>query len=175
MKLKTTKLAVGLALMAAAGVGLAESDSANLTVNATVQTACAINDGTLAFGNIAPGINADATVTTPADVDMDSGTTVEVACTNGATGTITADNGSNADINLKRRMRLGATTDYLPYELYTSADRTTVLNSTNAISYSGTGAAQSVAVYGRILGSDLQTAKIGTYSDTAALTITYTP
>jgi spore coat protein U-like protein len=172
MQFNVKKVAMGIAFLASAGAALAET--ANLSVSATVQTVCAISDGTLPFGNISPVINGDATVATPANVDLDSGATVEVACTNGATGTITADSGLNADGAL-RRMRLGVTTDYLPYELYTSAARSTVLNDTNAISYTGKGSTESVTVYGRILGTDLQSAKVGSYSDNVALTITYAP
>ena len=61
-------------------------------------------------------------------------------------------------------------------ELYTDAGRATVFNATNSISYTGTGAATTnQAVYGRITGAQLAAAKKGSYTDTVAMIITYTP
>ena len=65
----------------------------------------------------------------------------------------------------------------LAYELYTSAARTTVLDAEmGSIPYLGTGATTTTeAIYGRITGAQLAAAKKGSYADTVAMTITYTP
>lgn len=175
MGTKLSKLALALGLAAWGSTALAATDSADLTVNATVQTACSIGAGTLSFGNVALAVTAGAGTTgTTADADADSGTSVEIVCTNGSTATVTGGNGLNYSTG--RRMRIGATTDYMGYELYTSSARTTVLDAdTGAIDYTGTGSNESVTVYGRIASANLAAAKAGSYSDTVALTVTYTP
>lgn len=171
MNTKMSKLALAIGAMAMAGASMAATDSADLAVGATVVNACAIGPGTLAFGGaLSLAVTAGAGIAgTTAAVDADSGTTISIICTNGATAAITAGPGLNA-----RKMISG--TDLLPYELYTDTGRLTVLNETNSISYTGTGlATTSTAVFGRILGTDLAAAKMGTYADTVAMTITYTP
>lgn len=171
-KLSRFALAIG-ALAVTAGTALAATDSANLSVGATVQNACAIGPGTLSFGsNLALAVTAGAgTIGSTAAVDADSGTSVEVVCTLGATAAITGDFGANFAGSV-RKMISG--TDLLTYELYTTTGRTTILNPAS-IAYTGTGANDNVAIFGRITGAALAAAKKGSYTDTVALTITYTP
>lgn len=173
MSTKISKLALAISL-AVSGVAMAASDSADLAVTATVQTACAIGPGALSFGNVAMAVTAGAgTIGSTGDVDADSGTSVEVVCTNGSSATVTGGNGLNYSSG--RRM-LSGTVDYLGYELYTSSARTTALDTTTgSIAYTGTGADDTLTIYGRIPGSSLAAAKAGSYSDTVALSITYTP
>lgn len=175
MTTKMNKLMLAISVMAMAGASMAATEAANLTVGATVENACAIGPGTLAFGsNLSLAVNADGTAGTTADVNADTGATISIICTTGASAAITAGLGLNADVNV-RKMISGA--DLLAYELYTSGARTTVLDTTTgSISYTGTGAATTTtAVFGRILAADLAGAKKGTYADTVAMTITYTP
>ncbi len=172
---KMTKMALAIASLAIAGSSLAATDTANLTVGATVQNACAIGPGTLSFGTtLAMAVNAGAgTQGTTNNVDADSGTTVEIVCTTGASATVTAGLGTNPAESV-RKMISGA--DLLAYELYTASERTTVLDSASgSIAHTGTGANETVTIYGRILGADLAAAKAGTYADTVALTVNYTP
>ena len=173
--IKMSKMALAVSVCVLAGTTMAATDSADLTVNATVQTSCAIGAGTLAFGNVAMAVTAGAgTSATTGDADADSGSSVAIVCTNGSSATVTGANGANYSAG--RRMRNGATTDYLGYELYTDSARTTVLDATTgSIAYAGTGSDSSVTVYGRIAAASLAAAKAGTYSDTVALTVTYTP
>ena len=175
MNTKMSKLAVALGAMAVTGTSMAATDTANLAVGATVVNACAIGAGTLAFGgSLSLAVTAGAgTAGTTADVDADSGTSISIICTNGASAAITGDLGLNA-VGSVRKMISGS--DLLTYELYTNAGRGTVFNATNSIPYTGTGSATTAtAVYGRILGTNLAAAKKGTYADTVAMTITYTP
>lgn len=170
--LKKLVLAMGAAMMA--GGAWAATDSADLAVGATVENACAISAGTLAFGTLALEVNAGLGTKTAANHDASSGTTISIACTNGASAAITAGLGANA-VGLVRNMISGS--DLLAYELYTDSGRGTVLDATTgSISYTGTGAATTnKAVYGRITGTQLAAAKTGIYADTVAMTITYTP
>lgn len=176
MSTKISKLAPAIGAMVMAGASMAATDTADLAVGATVADVCAIGPGTLAFGSaLSLAVNAGAgTAGTTANVDADSGATISIICTNGASAAITGGLGANAAGSV-RNMVSG--TALLPYELYTTTARTTVLDTTTgSISYTGTGAATTgIAVYGRILGSDLAAAKKGIYADTVAMTITYTP
>lgn len=168
-------VSLALGFIGASSLAQAATDTANLTVNATVQNACAIGAGTLNFGNVALAVTAGAGTTgTTANADADSGTTVKIVCTNGASATVNGGNGLNYVTG--RRMRIGATTTYMNYQLYTSSARTTVLDSsTGSIAYTGTGTNGSVTIYGRIAAADLAAAPAGAYTDTVALTVTYTP
>jgi spore coat protein U-like protein len=174
MTVKMNKLAIAIASMMLAGAAMAATDTANLAVSATVENACAISAGTLAFGTLALEVNAGMGTVTGANHDADSGTSIKIACTNGASAAITGDLGANATGSV-RKMASGA--DRLSYELYTDSGRGTVLDATTgAISYTGTGATTTdKAIFGRITGAQLAAAKKGSYSDTVAMTITYTP
>jgi spore coat protein U-like protein len=93
-----------------------------------------------------------------------------VTCTTGTDYDIALDNGQNAS----RRMRLGATTNYVDYELYTDVARTNPWPSTVGTppySYTGIGAQDTITVYGRIPGQ--ATPLAGTYTDTVQITLTY--
>jgi len=173
MRKRMGKLALAVSAMTTGGVAMAATDSANLAVAATVENTCAIGPGTLGFGTVRLGVTPGAGTVAASNVDADSGTSVAVVCTNGAAATIGGDLGANA-LTTNRRMLSG--TDYLPYQLYTSAARTTALDtSTGVIAYAGTGSSGSITIYGRIAGTDLAAAPKGSYSDTVALTINYTP
>ena len=174
MTTKMNKLVLAIGAMAMTGAAMAATEAGDLTVGATVQNACAIGPGTLAFGNLSMAVNADGTAGTTNNVDVDTGASISIICTNGASAAITAGLGLNPAVSV-RKMISGA--DLLAYELYTSGARTTVLDTaTGSIPYTGTGAATTTtAIYGRILGSNLAAAKKGTYADTVAMTITYTP
>ena len=168
------KLALTICAMGMAGGAWAATDTSNLAVSAAVENVCAIGSGALSFSTLKLGVNAGAgTLTAGANHDFDTGSTISVVCTNGATAAITAGLGSNAAAS-SRKMISG--TDLLGYELYTATGRTTVLDAaTGSIAYSGTGTASAVTVYGRITAAQLAFAKKGTYSDTVAMTVTYTP
>lgn len=174
MNTKMSQLALAISAIAISGASMAATDTANLTVGASVVNACAIGPGTLAFGSLSLAVNANGTAGSTVDVDADSGTSISIICTSGASAAITAGLGANAAVSV-RNMISGA--DLLPYELYTDAGRLTVLDTTTgSIPYTGTGAATTTtAVFGRILGTDIAAAKKGTYADTVAMTITYTP
>ncbi len=74
----------------------------------------------------------------------------------------------------QRRMIGGATSnEYIPYNLYSDTGRATAIGiATTAYSGTGSGAVQTVNVYGRIpAGSALPSA--GSYVDTVTITVTY--
>lgn len=161
-------MAAGSALLLSAPASAA-TDTSNMTVSATVSANCDISAGPLAFGTYDP-------VITNASANLDGTATLTVTCTSGAAANISLGQGSNAavgstDAAPSRRMLSGAS--YLSYALYQDSARTTVWgnDTTTDAAYTGTGAATSVTVYGRVPSG--QNVPSGSYSDTVVATITF--
>ncbi|HEX3116196.1 MAG TPA: spore coat U domain-containing protein [Bradyrhizobium sp.] len=147
----------------------AATATANMAVQLTVTASCTINAATLDFGN--------ATLLATL---IDATTTLSVTCTNTTPYSIGLDNGAN--FSSTRRMRQGATANYIGYAIYTDSARTnawtTASSSTACTSANscflgtGNGSAQSISVYGRV--PALGTAPTpGSYTDTVTMTVTY--
>lgn len=133
----------------------------NLAVSATVIPNCSIDATTtpLAFGNY------DGIVTNKV-TPLDAPASVDVTCTNGATGvTLTAGNGTSYNFGT-RHMKKGA--DLLAYELYSDAARTTAFA---AEPVTADGTAQTIDVFGRIPAAEA--APVGAYADTVVMTVTF--
>ena len=147
----------------------AATATANLTVQLTVTASCTINAATLDFGST--GLLATL---------IDATTTLSVTCTNTTPYSVGMDNGANFSVT--RRMRLGATANFIGYAIYTDAGRTnawttasssTTCTATNSCFLgTGNGSAQSITVYGRVpaLGTGPTP---GAYTDTVTMTVTY--
>ena len=164
------RLAVFAALsVVAAGSYAAGSTTSNLAVSASVSNNCLIDaSGGLAFGAYDP-------VSANAASDLDSSGTIAVTCTNGASAAITLGQGANAaggstDAAPLRQMNDGGLNN-LSYNLYTDNSYATVWDISTGVAYTGTGAADSVTVYGRV--SAGQNVPAGSYSDTVVATITF--
>ena len=147
----------------------ASTANSNLTVQLLVADTCTVNTATLDFGST--GLLATL---------IDATTTLSVTCTNTTPYSVGLDNGAN--FSTTRRMRQGATANYIGYALYTDSGRTnawttasssTTCTTTNSCSLgTGNGAAQSITVYGRV--PALGTAPTpGAYTDTVTITVTY--
>jgi spore coat protein U-like protein len=160
---RAAKLSIIVAA-AAPGTAFAETRSATMSVSATVTANCTVSTGAVAFGSIdALAGNHDATGS------------VTVNCTNGASWSAAANQGSGTGATMaSRRMTSGANS--LTYRLYTDAGRTSIWGDgstgTAAVTGTGTGAAQVFTVYGRVP-SGQTTVRAGSYSDTVSVTITY--
>jgi spore coat protein U-like protein len=144
----------------------AATATANLTVSATVSVNCAVTAGTLAFGAYDP-------VVTNASAALDGSGTFTVACTKGATG-VTIDLGQGANYSGGRRMV--AAGNYLPYQVYSDAGRTTVWGSTSggatvAVAAPASSAPATYTVYGRIAAA--QDVPAGGYGDTVVATVNF--
>jgi spore coat protein U-like protein len=143
----------------------AATATANLGVSATVVNNCTISTTALAFGSYDP-------VVAHASTDLDGTGTVTVACTKGATSTIGLGLGSNAS-GSTRRMTDGS--NYLTYELYQDAGRTTVWGDAGAGLYSPgaapSKAARNFTVYGRVASN--QDIPAGSYNDTVVATVNF--
>lgn len=137
--------------------------TSTLTVTANVQSACLINNATLAFGEYFP-------VTTHANANLDGATTIDVTCTNGTVAEI-----FSSTPTIQRNMtNTTAAAQVLNYQLYTDSNRLTVLGTTDAgdtIPVTGTGVSQAINLFGRI--PQNQQVTTGDYTGTANLTISY--
>lgn len=155
--------ASGLALP---GAAIAQSQQTTLTVNATVTANCTITANPLAFGSINPVTGAA----------FDAAGTLDVTCTNGSAWSATASAGTGNGATLTSRRMTSGSGSTLNYSLFTNSIRTLVwgsgLSGTNALTGTGTGALQSVPIYGRVTAGQ-NTAPAGTYGDTVTVTITY--
>jgi spore coat protein U-like protein len=162
-------------MMAAAGItfaGLgstkatAATATANLSVTATVTNNCTISTVALAFGSYDP-------VVANASANLDGTGTVVVACTKGATATIGLGNGGNFSGGA-RRMADGVS-NFLSYEVYHEAARTTVWTTSGggllSTGVAPSKAARNFTVYGRVAAD--QDVPAGNYSDTVVATVNF--
>jgi spore coat protein U-like protein len=153
-------------ILALPGAAIAGTQQTTLTVNATVTANCTITANPVAFGPINP-------VTGTA---FEAAGSLDVTCTNGSTWNATADAGVGNSATLTNRRMTSGAGNTLNYSLFTNSNRTLVwgsgLSGTNMLSGTGTGALQSVPIYGRITAGQ-NTAPAGTYGDTVTVTISY--
>ena len=134
------------------------------TASASVPNHCVIDSASdLNFGSV-PG---------PVAADIDQTSTVTMTCTHRTPWNMALDNGQHAS-GPQRRMRLGATGNYLGYELYRDSGRTQRWGATigtDTVAGTGAGTSQSVTVRGRV--PAVQSVPAGTYSDVVTVTVTY--
>src|SRR5712691_1136728 len=120
----------------------AATATASLPINASVAANCSISTSAVNFGSYDPiGANAAA--------NLDATGTVTVTCTKGAGLSIDLGLGANAS-GATRRVNDGGT-NYMNYELYSDAGRTTVWGSGAsglAIAVAPSKAARGFTVYG---------------------------
>jgi spore coat protein U-like protein len=163
MKKQAVRLVAGVAvagMLAAAGTWSQRSEaathSANVAVSASVAANCLVAAGTMAFGAYDPLATND---TAPLDADG----SFTVRCTRGVTAQVGLGDGANYSGG--RRM-LATAGNYLNYELYSNAGRTTVWdNAGNRVSYTAANKSpQTLTIYGRVAGG--QDAAAGNYTDT---------
>lgn len=144
-------------LALAATPALAASTSTTFTVSATVVASCSVSASNLAFGSYTGTANVDQT------------STISVTCTNGTDYSVALNDGANASGSTRRMVNGG--TNYLTYEMYSNAGRTTVWNAASPVAGTGNGSAQSITLYGRVPSG--QNVPAGSYSDTVQVTVTY--
>lgn len=145
--------------------------TANLTVSITITASCTINAATLTFASTA-GTSLTSTAVT-------GNTTVSVNCTNTSPYAIGMGQGSNFSGG-SNRMASGG--NFLPYGLYvnsgltnpwtTAASNSTCTTTNDCYLGTGSGAAQSIPIYGQVPITANAPAP-GTYTDTVTMTIIY--
>jgi len=150
-------------LLLAVGNAWATDTTTTFLVTATVSSSCAVSAGNVAFGTYNPGslVNTDALAT------------ISVTCTLLTPYTLKLNEGANAATagdTSSRRMKAN-TADYLPYQLYSDALRTSPWDNSTGVSGTGTGLAAPHSVYGRIsAGNNVPS---GSYQDTITVTLSY--
>lgn len=160
---KSTLLITSLCLFSS--FAQAGTATATFPVTAGVNDVCGVAAAPLNFGTYDPigGLTQDGT------------TTLTVTCTNGTAYDIGLDAGSGPNATVAVRQMTDVNSNTLNYSLYSNASRTTVWGNTigtNTVAGTGTGAQQTINVYGRIL-SGQANAPVGTYLDTITVTINY--
>ena len=156
-------LAVVVGVMALAGGAHAGTSTGSLTVQATVSDACSVTDANLNLGQVNPTVG----VTIPATG------IVNVTCSLGTTFAVGLGDGLNSS-GAQRRMRRGASSDYLDYNLYKDLLMTSRFGDATVgerlSGLLGLGlAATPVTVYATVASG--QSAGAGSYADTVQITV----
>ena len=144
------------------GVTTTYGGTATFTVTATVVANCTLSAGALAFGNYVPTAQ---TLTTAA---------ITVNCTNTTTYNVGLDGGIGSQSSLYTRYMTGPSGAEIPYHFFSDSGRTVEWGNTvgtDTVAGTGTGAAQTLTVYGAIYTSHYATP--GSYTDTVTATVTY--
>lgn len=167
--MRTRNKLIGRLLAAACLASLAASAHAGsaqvvFTVSGTVVPTCSISAAALSFGTA---------INTPVNANIDATANITATCSSAAAYTVALSTGANSDYSARKMSAGGGNT--LSYNLYLDASRSTIwgdgTGSTLKSNQSGTGAAQTLTVYGRIpLG---QSPVVGTYQDNITATITF--
>lgn len=160
------------ALLMASSSAFAATASDNFQVTLTIQGACSIIANDLDFG-----VNDGAIA-----ANIDATSTLVANCTNGTPYSIGLNNGIGAGATASvRKMTNSADSSTVNYSLFTDAGRSTVWDNNctalpgTAASCSngtGTGANQTVTVYGRVPGGQ-NNVTVGSYVDTVVATLTF--
>ena len=153
-----------------AGAAEAATVTTPMAVQMTIAASCTVSASTLDFGT-------QTLIDIGADIDATA--TLTVTCTNATPYNVALNAGLNdggAGIS-GRKLKIGATTDTVDYQLYRDSGRTqvwgvTTSGSPDVVSGTGSGDNQTITVYGRVPTGQANP-KIGTYNDTVTVTVNY--
>ena len=151
-------LVAGMVIASLAPAVQAETASSSFDARVEVVATCSISAADMTFNTITTG-------TTSA---VDSASSVSVNCSNGAPYSVALSNGANFDTT--RRMAWGGS--YISYGLFSDTGRSQEWNGVSVVSATGTGAAKSHTVYGRIFAGQ-SVPNMGSYADTIVATVSY--
>ena len=153
-------LAAMCVALVSATPALATDSNSNMTVSATVVTACTIGTpDTLSFGGAIT--STGSAITAQANIP--------VTCSNGGSYKVFLDNGLNY-ASSTRRMANGS--NYMSYALYSDSARSTAfpVDATGS-ALTGTASLVNTVVYGTIPAQ--ATPPVGAYADTLQITVRY--
>jgi len=164
MQKKTRGLGALLIILSATGSAHAGQATTTFNVTATVLTNCTVSASNLAFGSYT------ASATSPTNM----GTNLSVTCTNGLAYTVNL-NGGNTPGTVAARQMSDGNSHVLHYQLYTTNGYSSIFGDGTSgsvtVSGTGSGAAQSIPVYGKI--PVAQYVPAGSYSDTISVSVNY--
>ncbi|MCK0155162.1 spore coat U domain-containing protein [Alcanivorax sp. S6407] len=175
MKKSLSLAALSAAMLSAPLVSQAVDITRDFNVTLTLTPSCTID--TAAMADLAFGTQTSAAVVAG---PIDANTTVDVTCSFGADYTVDLNNGLNsASATGTNRAMLGGAASYVSYELY-SDSYTTTWDSGSPVAREGTGAQETITVYGRIpaqtpdidSGDTFDSAGLS-FQDTVTLTLSY--
>lgn len=163
-----TAAVLAAALPISANAQVTSPQTTTLNVSATVASICQLSaPGNIAFGSVQPGVTANAQGS------------VTVTCNKGAT--VSATTASTNVSGTQKRMRIGATTDYLDYQVWqpdlaalgacaaTQTDWTGSLSMSSL--WSAAGGPKVIPVCATTTPSN--TNATGTYNDTLTVSVTF--
>jgi spore coat protein U-like protein len=136
----------------------AETKTSSFQVGMDVTASCALSASTLTFNAMPTGTTAGT----------DAAADISVSCSQGTAYQISLSQGSN--FSGGRRMANGSS--YINYELYSDPARSTVWSTSQVISFTGNGSAQSHTIFGRVPAGQ-SVPNTGSYADTIVATISY--
>ena len=154
----------------------ANAQSVTGTVDATITliAACEVNGDTgstdVDFGTLDFGTKSTFFSTATGQIDGGSGS-ISIRCTPGYDGTLTVVSGQNdaAVAGGGRALANGST--YVPYDIYSDAGFSSVLDNGSTLAVTGDGNVQTVDIYGRAVGASGLTP--GTYTDTISVSLAF--
>lgn len=162
------KIAFGFAAVAAvlASPAFAATATNTMPVSVDVINSCTVAATPMAFG--AP--------TAIGGANIDTTSTITLACTNGATYDVALDNGLNSASGQRYMSNGAATPTKIPYNVYKDAARSQAWGSTTgtntAAGTAGVSGLVSLVAYGRIPASATSVGA-GSYTDTVTVTVTF--
>lgn len=132
----------------------------SFTLTVTIASSCSITATALAFGSYTGGL-------------VNNTSTLSVTCTSGTAYNVGLSAGTSTGATVTSRAMTGPSGALLKYTLYSNSGRTTNWGNTTGswVAGTGTGAAQSLTVYGQIPAAQYPTP--GSYTDTITATVNY--
>lgn len=179
MKKSLKMMVMTIAMLGGSSVCLAAGQiQGSLDIQLTIGEGCAVMNGSSSpagvnsFGKIDFGTQSSLT-TSSIDAQSTSTTTGEIQlnCTTGVPYRVTLGPGRNAAGD-KRNMKHATAVNLITYDLYQDAARVRPWNESAPLTGTGTGAAVSLTVYGRVLKA-ATTPPAGQYNDTVLVTIAW--
>ena len=172
--LKTVPAILTLLGLCLAPAAQAATNTGNLDVSATIETACSVSASPMAFDIVLPGVNKDTEAI------------VTAVCTTGTTYTLDLGDGLNhittGGTGGQYRRQMASAANRLPYVVYIDGTRATAIDASAAgtlafnnllTSTVGNGLNQPVTIYGRVVGAESTAKPPGVYTDTVVLTVAF--
>lgn len=155
----TAAAVLTLAGLMSAPAFASSTTATTFAVTATVNAACTVSATSLPFG-------------TYSGTALKVNSSVTVTCSNSTAYSIGLNAGTTTGATTTNRLMAGPSGATLPYSLYSDTSYSVNWgNTTNAVTGTGNGAAQTLTVYGEIPAGQFPTP--GSYSDTVTATVTY--
>ena len=154
-----------LSLAVCSGGALAGTRTTSVTISANVSANCRVNSP------LALDLGTYGSANVKGTALVGKGRVLSIACTRGSAGVRIALNNGTHFSNSKRHV-LGPQSKKVAYQIYTTANLTTVWNSANTVAYSPKSSnATAIALYSKVPGG--QKPPAGQYSDTLTATVDF--